>query len=165
MDFLQPTFRGPALVEPSKGIRVAQTIWFGLILGLLTFFMVTLTVPAKSNGQMLSIIGVGAAMFQIAMRFVIPGFIKRAQIQKLTITESANLDAQLFAIFQTQLIVGLALLEGAGFFNLVCYMAEHQWWTLAILALLVLLMGMMFPTLGQFESWAENEKRELQNRF
>jgi hypothetical protein len=63
------------------------------------------------------------------------------------------------------MIIGVALLEGAGFFNLVAYMSERQWWTLAIVGVLMLLIAMMFPTLQQFESWSEDKKREMQNEF
>jgi hypothetical protein len=44
-------------------------------------------------------------------------------------------------------------------------LVERQLWSLAVVGFLLFLMAMMFATLQNFEAWAEDVKRDLQNQF
>ena len=59
----------------------------------------------------------------------------------------------------------MALLDGAALFNLIAYIIDGQWFSLATAGFLLLLMGMMFPTVREFESWAEDIERNLNSQF
>ena len=152
-------------IEPAKGIRNSQIICIALLAGLSAFFVVAVIASKETGPAHLSYIGLGLGVVQIVISFVVPGIVARSQAQRLAATSNEVIESELFAVFQTKMIIGLALLEGAGFFNLVCYMSEGQWWTLAFTGFLMLLMAMRFPTLRQFESWADDKKRDLQNQF
>ena len=67
----------------------------------------------------------------------------------------------LAGLYQTKMIVGMAVLEGAAFFNLVAYITEKQFWSYGVVAFLLGVMAISFPSQGQFESWAEEMKRDL----
>ena len=43
-------------------------------------------------------------------------------------------------VYQTELIIKLALLEGAAFMNGVAYLVEVQWWSLAVMGTLLFVM-------------------------
>ena len=65
-------------------------------------------------------------------------------------------------IYQTQLIVGFALLEGAAFFNVVALMMEHCMISIALITLLLLVMAAKFPTRDKVSFWVQDKLRELQ---
>lgn len=156
---------GPFMIDPVQGIRVAQIIWAALIMGVVCFTGVALIMKGEPQAPMIAYLAAGFAAINIGVKFVVPGMIVRTQLQKLPAGSPEDLNARLFPIFQTRMIVGLALLEGAAFFNLIAYLTEKQIWTLGIVGLLVLMMVMMFPTLNQFESWVDDIKRDLASQF
>lgn len=166
MSFVPPPQNGQTLdrIDPVKGIRTAQIIWGALLMGVLTFAGIVLTMAQTNNATPLPLIGAVFALMAIGTRFVVPPIIVRAAIQKIPVVDD-TIDERLFPIYQTRLIVGMALLEGACFLNLIAYMMGSQWWTLVVLGTLLSLMVVMFPSLNQFYSWAEDQKRDLQNRF
>lgn len=63
------------------------------------------------------------------------------------------------ALYQTRMVLGLALLEGAAFFNLVAYLLEGHWWSLAVTAGLVALMLSAFPTRGRLTQWVADREQ------
>jgi hypothetical protein len=63
----------------------------------------------------------------------------------------------LTSVYQTRLIVGCALLEGAAFFCLVAYLLEQQPMGLIIAGVLLLLLLSQVPTVPRLESWVEGE--------
>lgn len=155
-------------INPAQGIRTAQIICAAMILGATMFFVITLVMPVQQQQQqqpIMAFMAAGFAAVAMVLRFIVPGRAVSAQIKNLSAIPVENLDGHLFAIFQTRMIIGLALLEGACFFNLTAYVADRQIWTLAVVGFLMLLMAMMFPTLSRFESWSEDRKRDLQNQF
>jgi hypothetical protein len=56
------------------------------------------------------------------------------------------------------MIVGLALLEGMAFFNIIACIIEHNWWSLAIAGCLALWMLMVFPSRNRVEQWIETQR-------
>lgn len=148
-----------------KRIQVAQIIWSALIMGVLTFLGVTLMTPGVPQKPLIAFMGLGGAIGMAVLRFIVPGVLVRTQTKNLKAVDASELEVRLSELYQTKLIIGMALLEGAAFFNLVSYMAERQWWTLAVVGGLLLLMVSMFPSVTRFEAWAEDIKRNLQNQF
>jgi hypothetical protein len=61
-------------------------------------------------------------------------------------------------IYQMQLIIALAMLEGAAFLNLIACMIEHNWWSLAIAGGVVAIMAVQFPTRTRVEQWIETQR-------
>ena len=60
-------------------------------------------------------------------------------------------------IYQTRLIVSLALLEAAAFLNLVAYMLEGQAVNFAVAIVLLALMLIQFPSRTRTENWVAEE--------
>jgi len=151
-------------MDPEKWIRSAQIIWGALLMGVVMFIGVTLMVARSTDSGPIPLIAVVFACGAIAVRFVVPPMIVRAAVNKFPVVDDTT-NERLFPIYQTRLIVGMALLEGACFFNLIAYIVGGQWWTWIAVGTLLVLMALMFPSLPQFYSWAEDQKRDLQNRF
>jgi hypothetical protein len=151
--------------DPKVWVRTAQIICAALIAGVFFFLGITQVIGPKKDEPFLAYFAAGFAALMIVMRFVVPAIAVRNQIQSLPEDVSDDLMFRLFQIYQNRMIIGLALLEGAAFFNLIAYLTAGQIWTLAVVGLLLVLMLMMFPTLNQFENWAEDRKRDLQSRF
>jgi hypothetical protein len=165
---LPPQFRSstPAPVTMQQAVRTSQIICGAMMMGIITFAGIVVTRPAPPNPALpMAYIAIGFAAIAIIVRFIVPAFVAKNESSKLKGASPESLDAGLYGVFQTKMIIGLALLEGAGFMNLIAYMTGGQWWSLATVGLLLLLMAMMFPTLTKFESWAEDVKRGWQNEF
>lgn len=59
--------------------------------------------------------------------------------------------------YQVELIIKVALLEGAAFYNIIAYRVEQQPWTLAIIAALLVFILMQFPTRSRIRNRIETE--------
>jgi len=63
----------------------------------------------------------------------------------------------IMVVYQTRMIVGIALLEGAAFLACIAYLFEHQRITIIIAAALLVGILSQLPTFARVESWAEDE--------
>ena len=72
-----------------------------------------------------------------------------------------NDDMALYGVYRTKLILGLAMLEGMAFFNIVACIMEHNWWSLALAGCLIVWMLMAFPSQGRVERWIETQRMNL----
>ena len=61
-----------------------------------------------------------------------------------------------------RLIVGVAILEGAAFFNLAARIIEGQTISLIMAALLLVAILLKFPTRSSVENWIETERRTIE---
>lgn len=149
-------------VSPASVVRTTQIIIGALISGLVCFGGIALTSQNQPGGQsVLTMVGAGLSLMQVLMWIVIPGIVAKAQLKDLRDVAEADRMPLLAQAFLTRKIIGAALLEGAGFFNLVGYMIERQVISLAIVGVLLALLAAMLPTQGQFDSWAEEMQREF----
>jgi hypothetical protein len=69
--------------------------------------------------------------------------------------------ARPLAIAQTQLLITLALLEGAAFFGCVAYLVEAQPIALAAAAVALVVMLARFPTEARLHAWLEQQSETL----
>ena len=63
--------------------------------------------------------------------------------------------------FNTQLIVGAALLEGAAFFLAIMYMVTGDLVNLLAMLPFVLLLALKFPTRSALDSWMDKQRSLL----
>lgn len=68
----------------------------------------------------------------------------------------------LVAMYQVQLIIGVAILEGAAFFNVSANMLEGQTISLVMAALLLVAIFFKFPTRGSIENWINDELKSIE---
>ena len=148
-------------------IRTSQIIAGALMLGVTTFGIVAAVIGGKSPAAapIVAYLAVAFAAQVIALRFFIPSLVVKWQLKTLQNDGDSLVTERLAGLFQTRMIIGMALLDGAALFNLIAYMIDGQWFSLATAGFLLLLMGMMFPTVREFESWAEDIERNLTAQF
>jgi hypothetical protein len=118
-------------------------------------------------------VGLAVAALALAGSLVIPGLTANARREALARGElpaelklrgeaERTTDAEaLLAIYTTQQIVDVSLLEGAAFFNGVVFLLEGQALALVVaLALLGVLLA-RFPTRATAESWLDRQSARL----
>ncbi|MFO1093547.1 MAG: hypothetical protein U0992_09580 [Planctomycetaceae bacterium] len=139
-----------------------QIIALSLPAGVIVFAMIALFVVGALNqpptGMFISLFAVAFAFAMFAMHLVMPQLIaSRASHLQIAIPESLRP----YGVYQAQMIVKLALLEGAAFFNVICSIIEHNWWSLGIAGLLVGWMLTQFPTRDRVERWIATQGKRI----
>ncbi len=139
-------------------------------------------IPAPGGGSLplplISLIAVAFGIMNLAMSFVVPKLVVDQGRRKVAlagpdaVTQSdpsgpkqlypAGYTGKLAALYQTQLIIGAALLEGAAFFAVIAYLLERS--PIALLTALVLLgvMFTRFPTGDRVNNWLDQQLSLLQ---
>ncbi len=151
-----------------------QIIAGSLAFGVLVFaFVVIMMQPEQADVDdtgINSLMAAGASAVALMASMVVPRVI-RANMRQLiadgkplgqnipapVATELGDVGS-LTAMFQTTLIVGIAILEGAAFYNLIAYMLEHQTINLLCAAGLLTAILFKFPTRGGIEIWINSEQ-------
>jgi hypothetical protein len=162
--------------------RTLQIIVAALAGGLAMFFAVVLFIANAGQrgvgaGQpLITYVAVGAAFFAMCVALVLPGVIAGKQRQAIVSGKAALASQLSYALPQTaefrdlgslvvayhaRVIIYGALLEGAGFFNLVAYMLERQTLSLVVAGFLLLMILSQFPTTSRLENWIEKEMRMI----
>lgn len=150
-------------------VRRAQITRAMLMMGVVIFVGVAVvTAMGKPPKEpVMALIAAGfAVLATVARAIVVPLVIatqrrKIARAMQLPATEhegaaDANevIEKQLYMVWQiNKLILEAAILEGAAFFNLVAYIEERQWWSLAVAGSLLASMAASFPTRRRGEDW------------
>ena len=131
-----------------------QIIAAALPIGVIVFALVAVlalgALAQPPSGSIVSLIGVMFAASAFAAHLVLPNLMASRGVatQQLLPTELRP-----YGAYQTRMIMKLALLEGAAFFNVICTVIEHNWWSLGIAGLLVGWMLTNFPTRGRVDLW------------
>ncbi len=156
--------------DPRQLVRVMQIICGALMMGLLMFGVIASVIRFGNPGKpvaafpIVSYLGAGFALQNIVLSFVIPSLSIKATLKRMVslrpIEDLRKLD--LYGVYQTRMIIGCALLEGAGFFNLVAVIIDGHIWSFAVVAILIALMAMSFPTYERVDAWADDQLRLLQ---
>jgi hypothetical protein len=170
MMFNPPMVLPPEGTDPRKLVLTMQIICGALMMGLVTFGGIAITLgfnkqgPANQGELIVPLMGAGFAAIIIVVSLIVPPQVAKAGIRQITtirpIDDISKLD--LYMAYQTKMIVGCALLEGAGFFNLIGFIIGGQIWTLGIVGLLIAMMAVRFPTYERVDAWAEDQLRQLQ---
>jgi hypothetical protein len=165
----------------SQTLQTTRIITCTLVAGLLTFLTVTIIVgrsgamaaKAPVNTPILSYVAVAfAGIFGVAS-VVVPNILTASGRQAIAAnlratqnrgTQPAERSARmhaLVALFQSSLIVRLAMREGFGFFALIAYMLEGSPIALGVGVLAILAVAICFPTRSGLEQWLEEQSRAL----
>ena len=147
-------------------VRINQIIAGAQIAGVVTFGVVVVVIAwNKPPGNApFALIAAGTAIVAIVLRFVMGGSIvsgSRTQIandvRSGRLQDTQQIAGRLYATHRMQMIVGLGILEGMAFLNLIAYMLVARWWNLAAAGVLLLLMAAMFPTKNKLEQWVHDQ--------
>jgi hypothetical protein len=158
----QPAGNAPPL-DPDRVGRVAQMMVLAFVTGLVTFgaIAVVIRLGQEPDDPMLAYIAAGATVVVMLMSSVLPQAVAAQQLraQSRQIREAPR--QPLAGMYVTRTILRGAPLEGAAFFNLIAYIVSGQWWTLGIVAVLMAMLLVPFPSQTDFENWAEQVQRDL----
>lgn len=148
---------GPDDDSITKFALVCKIIAGALIAGVLAFAAVAVVLrlgkPPAADG-LVSLIAAGVAAAALVIRQVALGFFGGRTGESQAVGAAGPL-----MLYQTRLIVGLAVLEGAALFNLIAYLIEGRWWSLAVAAVLVAFMLAAFPTRARLRRWVEDREQ------
>jgi hypothetical protein len=164
-----------------------QIIVFALVMGIVSFLGVVVFIrhgpnppnAANNTGPMLTYLGIGFAALMLVLHFVLPllfvSNVRRLIVkgawnpagrgdpvsaEHLSRMSDADKLCSLFPLYQSQLIVSAAVLEGAAFFNLIAYLLEGDVVSLVVVGLLLAVMLVRFPTNNRAERFL-SEQLEL----
>lgn len=152
--------------DVSQAVRTMQIIAGALMIGVMLFTIVAVVAHGgrARNDIFLPLLFVLITVPAIIARFIVPmmlvDFYRRkivAAVQDGELKSSADVAARLFGVYQTKLIISLALLEGGAFLNNVAYIVAGQWWSLATAGILLLMMAIQFPTRNRLEYWVHEQ--------
>jgi hypothetical protein len=118
------------------------------------------------NPEMVSLLASGFALVMFVNHLVIPGVVSNQQLKSaaekgLAEDNEESRKLKVVGIYQTRLIVGLAMLEGAAFFNLVALLIEKNGLNLIFVIVALTLMLMKFPTRTKVSWWVQDKLREV----
>jgi hypothetical protein len=149
----EPTTDDPAITQVAVTCKI---IAGALVFGVVAFaaVAVVLRLGQAPGGSLVSSVAAGLAAAVVVVRQVVLGVMGGR-------TGPSSMPGPIgaLALYQTRMIVGLALLEGAAFFNIVSYIIEGQWWTLLVVAVLVAFMLAAFPTRTRLRRWVEDREQ------
>lgn len=147
-------------------VRGMQVITIGLIMGAFSFLVIAIGIvqfgmeQAPAEGHLISLVMAGFTVLELVPFFLVPSFV-RADNPQIRQSLAAPLQEGLtehHAVFRLQVIIRLALIEGACFANTIAYIIEHNWWSLALVAGLLFIMLTLFPTRTQIEHYVESQR-------
>jgi hypothetical protein len=155
----------------AASIRLLQIISAALMMGVLSFLLVVLLVTegevlGRHNPSLITVIAAGIGLLTILIHFVLPTMITGAQLKSLRGSGWNQLDdaartERIMGVHRTQHIIGLAVLEGAAFLNLIALMIGHSMFSTVMVVLLLSLMLAKFPTETKVSWWVQEKLREI----
>ena len=156
-------------ITKEQDLRGMQIVAGALMMGVLIFAGIAFMIREKDDGSfpVVSMLGAGMAAVMTVLHFVVPAANVRTERDKFDAGEWRATDQEgryqkLIGVYRHKLIIGLAMLEGAAFFNLIAFIVEGKLWTAGIVAGLMFLMAMQFPTQTRVEHWIEDQSQLIE---
>jgi hypothetical protein len=164
----------------SESIRVMQIIVFALTTGPLFFlaivcFLVRGDLRSAFDGMpILTLVGLVMAGSLVVVRAIVQqAFTSNARREimrqnpgtaggKPSAESADRVTGQLLGLYQTRMIIGSAMFEGAAFFLLVTHMIERSPWSLAVAVVLIVGVASHFPTVGRVGRWIDQQQALLE---
>jgi hypothetical protein len=159
-------------------VRTMQIISGTLAAGVVAFLVVVLVINGPPNAAadpgVVTYLSAGFFLVMLVVAMIVPRSIVQSQIADIARGTwkppeqlPANYDvtsesAKLLIVYQTHMIVRLAMLEGAAFFALIAYLLEGHWLALGVAIAALALLLSQFPTRGRLENWADHAQAQMQ---
>jgi hypothetical protein len=161
-------------------LTVMRIILFALVIGSLAFMGIVLAMRLSPNppnaantAPLMTYMGMGFGLLMFLLHLIIPRLVvanarngiargtwnpsdPRHPLSPEQIRSMGDIGL-LLALYQSQVIIGLAMLEGATFFNLIAYLLEGDAASLVVAGLLVVVMLSHFPTQPRLEAFLEQQ--------
>jgi hypothetical protein len=155
------------LPPTAQQVRTLQIVAASLVGGVTMFLLVAILLrgstgplfdPARPLTDPLTLVGLVVGLSALAAARVVPDLATTAAIGKIPTTDSPeSRRGQLVQAFATRTIIGLALIEGAAFLNLIVYFINGTWPNLALAVVLLLALAAGIPTVDRLDSWLERQ--------
>lgn len=159
-----------------------QIIVGALLLGVVTFGLIVVAVVVgpqqlQPRADMMTIMAAAFALVSIGASLLIPQMLVAAARRQIATGKwqppapgammppaLAELGeaGQLVMVYQTAMIVGAALLEGAAFFGIIATMIEKSSLALAVSGVCVVLLLAKMPTIGRLSNWLDAQSRAME---
>jgi hypothetical protein len=164
-------------------LKTMRIIVGALAVGVVNFLGIALFIRSQNAAAppevpILSWVAVGCTALALALHVFLPGWVTKHLRQKLVqgkvppvrinpaFAALPNQLGFLMGIYQTQMLVGAALVEGASFLSLIAYLLEGEWFSLLLAGLLLVVLIAKFPSHAGFALWLERQRELIeQERF
>lgn len=153
-------------------VNTLRAIIGALMMGLIVFLVIVLAVmrPEREDELLFTYVALGAGVVAlIASPAVQRSIINEGRRQVAKEIEqpgrpegASDETTALLGIFQTKRIAGAALIEGAAFFALICYMLEGHPLAIAAAVFLMATLATFFPTRDGVSRWLETQRAEVE---
>lgn len=150
-------------VPPEQVGRTSMIIVAALMSGLVFFTIIALVIgsePKPEPPMMVSYLALGLTGMNTALRFILPGMQANSASQGTAGQPASERRQRLAPIYMSKIMIGTALLEGAGFFNGIAYILTSSTLNLGAIAVLLTIMAITFPSQTQFDNWADQIQRD-----
>jgi hypothetical protein len=143
----------------ARRVQVMQVIVAALVMGVVLFGVVALVLnpevpPVNADLPLVSLIAVGFSVLSVVGSFVVPNML----VRPLEEAGGGRDDGTLIVLYQTRLIIGASLCEGAALFTLIAYMMEGVPIILAATVFMLLLLIARFPIVSRVRDWLEQQR-------
>ena len=174
---------GPTMYEPDQDrqlfvrLRIMRILVLAMALGVFIFLVIAGIVRHQAADQpavdmpMITFFALGFGGLQLVLQAVIPGLIATNLRRQLAAGKwpparmgqavPADDFGKLCLLYQTRLIIGAALAEGAALFLVMAYLIEGQLVALAGAAVMLVLVLTRFPTRPGLEGWLSDQQELL----
>lgn len=153
-----------AIDQHVKGMKIVTV---ALIMGVVVFLGVATFIKSdpdpNAGTPMMTYMAAGFALINLGVRSVMLTVIPKNQIQQQRqhIIDSDEGRKRLAGIYQSRLIIGMALCEGSAFFAIIAWMSESNELALGVILFLVTVMIMSFPFRQRVLDWIDVKIFEL----
>lgn len=149
-------------------IQGSMVLAAGLIIGEVVFGIVAIS---SGWGQPPGDITIAAIMAGLLM-IEVPAFLFAPKVVTRNLMKKAQghpkfaecPEACVGAVYQSQMLVKFALVEGASLKNLVAFMLGHHLWSLGIVGGLVMCQLAIFPSKHRIETWVEDQLQAVRDK-
>jgi hypothetical protein len=146
---------------------ICAALMMGVFIPLAIFLFLVLVQQQKpiltkpEDMQMLSLVAIVLLAANASLSLFLPVMMTKSALPRLATSEPSVL--QLIALYQTTLIIGLALLEGAAMLGCVAFFLEAHVVDLAVVGIGLILMAARFPTRGRVATWLAQQRAALED--
>lgn len=158
-------------------VRTLKIILAAMCMGLLTFTGVVLFIKPLGpvdNLAPIVLAALGFAALMLLARAAVPRLVVNGQVAAIARRDDREAEVvesdawrsqrkQLAAAYMTASIVAGALLEGAGFFNLVAYMLEGNPLNLGAAAVMIAVILSGMPSLHRVAEWIDRQQQGIRD--
>lgn len=163
---------GQPSAKRTEMLRRAQIVSAALMIGAGSFMGVALLLKSDEitdQPDIVALVGVVFSAGMFLMHFVVPNIVSAGLLKQINTAEFRRAEEEyrfelLFPAFMTRQIIACAMLEGAAFLNLACFIVSGFAGNLIAAVVLIGLIAMRFPTASRLEFWVQDRTREIEMR-